>query len=100
PDRRDPPPCPTRRSSDLGLLAVKDAILSSHQEQTGDDLQTVPLSLHVKGSVSAATDAASTFQSALHVPLTARGRQLGTLSLFARDRKSTRLNSSHVKISY
>ena len=70
--------------SEAGLLAVKDAILSSHQEQTGDDLQTVPLSLHVKGSVSAATDAASTFQSALHVPLTARGRQLGTLSLFAR----------------
>src|SRR5690606_41292996 len=100
PPHRRPHSFPTRRSSDLAFDALKDALdaldpqddlayedepgdttlerrLIAHRQQVfyGDDLSSTPLAL---GELESLALPYETYQ----------------------DRKSTRLNSSHVKISY
>src|SRR5690606_39558474 len=96
----DPPsivPFPTRRSSDLDEEVVKQALCAIADERGDDVVSALEVGLH---------------HSAWHVRILAarlladRGDARAREALEARravedeDRKSTRLNSSHVKISY
>lgn len=72
------------RVADAGLVEVKEATLASWASQTGETIREERLILHVTGSEGKEGEAVDAFPSALHVPLKAHGRQLGTLSLFAR----------------
>jgi len=72
------------RIGEAGLVEVKEATLGSWASQTGATIREDQLILHVTGSEGSTSEAVDQFPSALHVPLKAHGRQLGTLSLFAR----------------
>src|SRR5438067_13651296 len=78
-DLRDLPSFPTRRSSDLGAAAGDTSIRSTDG---------------VVGAV-----AVHAFVPGLHPPYRSRRQGAGRYGGW-RDRKSTRLNSSHVSISY
>src|SRR5690606_40437681 len=98
--RRDLPPFPTRRSSDLSLYEVPDALVRAHsvdlfpifRRENVRDMHVWLLS----------------FGYALQAGRLLRQRRPASGGYFPniapkqddfRDRKSTRLNSSHVKIS-
>src|SRR5690606_41529738 len=90
--RRDLPPFPTRRSSDLPGGSAQDA-------QSASGFGTGQL------TEQPAANGRSDQQSGQSPALLRRGdearqRQLAELEACPEDRKSTRLNSSHVKISY
>src|SRR5690606_41930559 len=88
------PPFPTRRSSDL--------IVDGHRIQTP----------HGSGVMAGHAVARTVSQGRLHLPAQRAGERAARMEAAARrdvagagqvareDRKSTRLNSSHVKISY
>src|SRR5690606_41889761 len=99
-DLRSPPSCPTRRSSDLAskgesLLDTIDNLVAMHADmfvvrhaQSGAPFL---IAEHVN----------RTRGSEVHVINAGDGRHAHpTQGLLDIDRKSTRLNSSHVKISY
>src|SRR5690606_41975572 len=87
-------PFPTRRSSDLQTgtreIAAGNLDLSSRTEEQAANVEETAASME---------ELTSTVQQNLASVQTAAGLALET-SRLARDRKSTRLNSSHVKISY
>src|SRR5690606_39884640 len=85
---------PTRRSSDLGAdTCTADPCTFVQQRGGGNTSQAVPTSPRV--SYESFTDSAIPFTCKASHGLTQR------LCIFMRrDRKSTRLNSSHVKTSY
>src|SRR5436309_5789148 len=68
-------------------------------EEIGRALAPVPFSSTVYLAAEALMLAGSDAQKQKWLPKIAAGEAIGTLALFE-DRKSTRLNSSHVKISY
>src|SRR5690606_39320918 len=94
--RRDPLPFPTRRSSDLGPLRLpvteaknaRYALCRSLSDCTSTTLDTSP------------SQERSVVFFASVITWRCRSASLMYGSPAARDRKSTRLNSSHVKISY
>src|SRR5690606_40888389 len=92
-DHRDLHSFPTRRSSDLPrklkVQGVKDMVRVSDSRMSGTSFGTVIL--HVTPE-AAAGGVFSIVQSGDKIRLDVPNRVL--------DRKSTRLNSSHVKISY
>src|SRR5690606_40265962 len=89
----DPPSFPTRRSSDLALLEKNN----NHWEET------FWLLLARNFGIKVNSDAFEKIAASLPVTILAKHKnqihQVEAL-LFGQDRKSTRLNSSHVKISY
>src|SRR5690606_40865217 len=90
---------PTRRSSDLRIVQAIDPRPGDVVVEIGpgQGALTFPL-LKKHGEVTAIE-----FDRDLHAPLQAAAREHGKLQLIegdVLDRKSTRLNSSHVKISY
>src|SRR5690606_41976098 len=90
-DRRDPHSFPTRRSSDLDHLQRLAA--------GGDEVEHQPPTLAAGEGVLARVgqaDPAASGAQGRHGVLQARPMLLDV----PEDRKSTRLNSSHVKISY
>src|SRR5690606_41988004 len=81
---------PTRRSSDLTLVPTS-ALSSVDLPALGAPTRaTKPQRVSSRGGDSSETDPMSSSGSVMMPPTPSR----------ARDRKSTRLNSSHVKISY
>src|SRR5690606_39282460 len=80
----DLPSFPTRRSSDLGSITIAEA-LAQRPEDIEEERE---LDRELERKLEAATDPAETGQDAAEAVHDER------------DRKSTRLNSSHVKISY
>src|SRR5690606_40355089 len=91
--RRVPHPFPTRRSSDLMLIAVTVFPVVF-------DLLTVAPEDTALGSAGSALVAIGTFVITIAVLLFGKGFLKLWGPLAGVDRKSTRLNSSHVKISY
>src|SRR5690606_39863299 len=95
---RCPPPVPTRRSSDLHDLDVVDFERKDHVHEA------------LVAAVDIARDAVDQHLDAIDIAFAVEGpeRHLARLGAHAglgeldagQDRKSTRLNSSHVKISY
>src|SRR5207249_10002174 len=90
PHIRDLPSFPTRRSSDLG--GAERGVAQVPEDQEGEDgapavarLSDADPKRHVRGTDRSPAD---------HLPRPPRSRAPD------RDRKSTRLNSSHVSISY
>src|SRR5690606_41116276 len=98
PDACRPPPFPTRRSSDL-RKAVEANTLHFRQAEPAEE--NIPVLVN---SSSAATDERVNIERArLAQVLREQRLRIKTLQSAHRDavdRKSTRLNSSHVKISY
>src|SRR5690606_41565651 len=94
-DPRALPPFPTRRSSDLGAPAVRRHPLGD------EDIRGIEQRVVLVVSEGLARVAADEHRpERLHRE---RGQRVGVLEDGAprgEDRKSTRLNSSHVKISY
>src|SRR5207302_10863563 len=95
---RDPHSFPTRRSSDLGSAAdlLKRTTVELHE-------QGVPVVLYVHDEIVAEVrvDEAEKVAHTLETALTREVNNISGLHAQAiTDRKSTRLNSSHVKISY
>src|SRR5690606_41762726 len=91
--RRHRHPSPTRRSSDLSVVVVGTAIhrLAMLAAQAG-----LRLELAVIAAVHGRQHAYMHRASQRHEV----GQQAGYATVGQQDRKSTRLNSSHVKISY
>src|SRR5690606_41425615 len=94
-DPRHLPPFPTRRSSDLASIALdgRAARFRPSQESQAMDFDTRSRDTATASGSSAARPEASSGR--IGVLLLNLGTPDGT-----EDRKSTRLNSSHVKISY
>src|SRR5690606_41735402 len=98
PPRRDLAPLPTRRSSDLigrlqqGFQALVGGFFAAYRRQADNAVV-----IDKTGQGLAALDPFALFSGQLHIGIQLCGplvtEQTG-------DRKSTRLNSSHVKISY
>src|SRR5690606_40395202 len=100
PDHADPDQhsFPTRRSSDLELrLRIKPQILRRTKAEVAKDLPQ-------KIIVEACRHLALSFEQrklyASAIESFKSRKDPGAISPFKKDRKSTRLNSSHVKISY
>src|SRR5690606_41934401 len=92
---RDLPPCPTRRSSDLRHVAANwRAPYALPQNARGVLLRG--------NGIAAGPDGAPILVSPPARWIPSETKQAGPKGEFDvfRDRKSTRLNSSHVKISY
>src|SRR5699024_11470604 len=90
------PPSPTRRSSDLATGAPEDEIYAKWAEITADDMAIADeylASAHLPVADSTAIAAAV---SDVERPVPDQD----LTDIFMTDRKSTRLNSSHVSISY
>src|SRR5690606_39951400 len=88
---------PTRRSSDLiptAALAQVEVLLDGASAQYGSDAiaGVLNLSLRENSSGGAITATLGTYKEG--------DGETGAVSGWVGDRKSTRLNSSHVKISY
>src|SRR5690606_41707657 len=93
-NRRAPPAFPTRRSSDLERLRLHGEALLAGARQELRDVARQP---HVATTRPPSAECA---RGILHLE-DACDRIFDPLSeLVVRDRKSTRLNSSHVKTSY
>src|SRR5690606_39598742 len=98
---RVPPPLPsfpTRRSSDLDVddgLRVGDG-LAAHRAPLGHVLDVLKLKRAVRRLADAVKGVERLVQDSGKRPRAGDELELAQL----RDRKSTRLNSSHVKISY
>src|SRR5690606_39780746 len=87
-----PPPFPTRRSSDLAVRLVFWPPYAA--DGIRDEPRIAPIERALRHKVHVSAN-----RGGIHV----RRRRLGQLNRLdqpERDRKSTRLNSSHVKISY
>src|SRR5699024_12731352 len=82
------PPFPTRRSSDLDAISIDAAARVA--------LITYPLMVLLFGALYGCTVSPGQALCGVVSLQTAHGRRVGR----DRDRKSTRLNSSHVSISY
>src|SRR5690606_40612396 len=82
---------PTRRSSDLALMDEREQLRALHKRYAGNDRVGLPdgsiWETYARGVAQGGKSALADFNKAVEAE---RGR----------DRKSTRLNSSHVKISY
>src|SRR5690606_39985647 len=97
--RRGLPPFPTRRSSDLRLVAIDDRHLALERVRRDAFVAVVP-ALFVGDAV------AEEHRRALEPAVAGEPQRVevapdaGREERVALDRKSTRLNSSHVKISY
>src|SRR5690606_41383015 len=90
---------PTRRSSDLSVVTVLDGHQMAKQGRAGIALGICAIGSFIAGTV------ATLIIAALGTPLTKMALLFGpadyfSLMVLGLDRKSTRLNSSHVKISY
>src|SRR5690606_41453346 len=94
-DHRHLHPFPTRRSSDLAPVGDRDLVVATDvgdaHEEDGSAYRLTRLD-PVAGEVRWSTPVTA-FPGGLHVAG-------GTIVVSSRDRKSTRLNSSHVKNSY
>src|SRR5690606_41949193 len=90
---------PTRRSSDLERLAIEDArrLYSAALEGTIGADEAVALRRHLLAD-QARLAAEDGLVMTLH-PAVSRNHSDAMFEKFGADRKSTRLNSSHVKIS-
>src|SRR5690606_39638275 len=89
------PSFPTRRSSDLAAVRAGER---SHNVSPIQDVQLIPLGLFTKWDAGSKRSpvAEAHARSALQCD-----REISAgVALKSEDRKSTRLNSSHVKISY
>jgi len=71
---------------DEGLVTVKETVLSSHRNVTGQLVPEDKLITSITGSTSQDVADDDTFASQLTVPLVSCGRQVGTLSLFSRQK--------------
>src|SRR5699024_11985068 len=95
---RDLPSCPTRRSSDLGFRGLRLRRLDAGHAATAVDAER-----HVAIDGGAA-DHAMLIAVVIDCVVLRRAvvpdRDVPGLPVPAQDRKSTRLNSSHVSISY
>src|SRR5690606_41932375 len=91
-------PCPTRRSSDLEgdrqTVEVVD-VVGVHQQAFKGQPEVLPLQQAEREAQLAILERQALLDQEIPVVLLAPERHVLTL-----DRKSTRLNSSHVKISY
>src|SRR5690606_41245303 len=96
---RDLPPFPTRRSSDLDdLPAMDDDDLRRGQPTVHRAFDEAAAILAGDGLLTYAFDIVAGEQTEL--PADRKVALTAALARAAGDRKSTRLNSSHVKISY
>src|SRR5207249_11282482 len=84
---------PTRRSSDLKVLDRPESL----EVDPRGDAASGPLVLIAVVDDASRTDSG---ERRLELDVLPRARLAGDLPLKLRDRKSTRLNSSHVSISY
>jgi diguanylate cyclase (GGDEF)-like protein len=66
------------------LLQAKDAVLAAHRKTSGLPLPEDRLVTHVSGTVSSEPETSPGFASRLLVTLTAQGKPVGTVALFAR----------------
>src|SRR5262245_65337027 len=85
-DHRDLHSFPTRRSSDLLVAFLQNGLPIAHAETQVTHL--IPYPGLIVGI------------QAQHIFVAAAGLGRGALGVLAQDRKSTRLNSSHLGISY
>src|SRR5207302_7056581 len=88
---------PTRRSSDLRLPLVKESLRMLVEQLGPHDTVAIAVYAGASGTVLEPTNDKAAIRAALD-RLEAGGSTNGAAGV--RDRKSTRLNSSHVKISY
>src|SRR5690606_41855295 len=97
---RAPPPCPTRRSSDL-VVVLKTATVC---ETNGRYYVTARLDTFLRVDNAGVELVAKLIQGWVGKTVDHNFAEtigfLGSVSRTAEDRKSTRLNSSHGKISY
>src|SRR5690606_41715436 len=91
-DHRDLHSFPTRRSSDLPAeLGPVELKIQVHQDQA---------TIQVQAQNASVREALEMHVHRLREALANNGLGLAQFDVSAQDRKSTRLNSSHVKISY
>src|SRR5699024_12102971 len=91
---------PTRRSSDLNafVVGVRD---NFEGRPLGElDLYSSPVARALRGGINAVLEAGLTFDICVRSAQLPELINLLTSIVEVRDRKSTRLNSSHVSISY
>src|SRR5690606_41967365 len=96
---RVPPPLPTRRSSDLRRTSRGQTPLIALDVVDTRAERSAVFSLFTIGAIGSGL----TFLIPLYIQVVQGGTGLDTAAAvipFSLDRKSTRLNSSHVKISY
>src|SRR5690606_40958493 len=91
--RRERHSFPTRRSSDLTYADELVAVSCTGKGEAFMEAVTA-------GKLAAALEAGVPLEEALRRALAGVARRGGDGGIIAVDRKSTRLNSSHVKISY
>src|SRR5207247_8894196 len=94
------PSFPTRRSSDLGIITLglgSAVMLANGGHETGAALALIATLVHL---LNHAVFKSLLFLGAGAVQIGAGTRDLERLGGLVRDRKSTRLNSSHEWISY
>src|SRR5699024_12781220 len=93
-------PFPTRRSSDLLIDAGAHVVFVSHVHLPGGSGESDKAAIHLVRSMLTENEASQT--SMLPPDLDAAQLKwcIGAMDWFVGDRKSTRLNSSHVSISY
>src|SRR5690606_39726694 len=98
-DHPDLPSIPTRRSSDLKTEAgayTPTSIVATGHRQTGTAAPTSPTAFKFRIDV----DTGSGFQNGTPDSSAVSSKTYSSFPANLKDRKSTRLNSSHVKISY
>src|SRR5690606_41614391 len=96
---RDLPSLPTRRSSDLGKEGAEGRIVELQQVRKGRRLQVLPCLELRLGSLPREFVPRADCQ-AIVAAIDAVAHLPAQFKRYRPDRKSTRLNSSHVKISY
>src|SRR5690606_41649844 len=94
--RRGQHPSPTRRSSDLGIEYQTHGLTGANARKLDEQLQSFAKLYDASGMV----DGLRLLKSPAEIAYAKRAAELSDEALDAADRKSTRLNSSHVKISY
>src|SRR5690606_41900517 len=95
-----PLPFPSRRSSDLYFCVPRAEKLAELRVLLGDRLAKLRSCQDIDGVRRALSLYGQRIDPALLVRATAEGRDLDVVLGQLSDRKSTRLNSSHVKTSY
>src|SRR5207302_5614543 len=100
PHTRDPHSFPTRRSSDLIAFMTREVTGKSSSNNPTPELQGFDAVLRKSPRLKWLQIHPAGAERPIYRELRARGVKVTTASGATADRKSTRLNSSHVKISY
>src|SRR5690606_40955057 len=97
---RATPSFPTRRSSDLHAVSIRQVQIENGQIKIAAARQAAGLAQRARAAHRTVAEHREIRQQRLELEVVIDDKNPALALAHTRDRKSTRLNSSHVKISY